>query len=124
MTDQSQWKATLRKDSDGATNVNFIFDGEHGHIQMDVPAGDLDMQNIDAAHIDELRRQYDGSCIISWPEDTGPDRTVQVGVSSGRILVSKLNGFMIALGDSFQRPIGDLDAAAAELLIIHVRSLV
>ncbi len=115
-----QWKATLRKDSDGTTTVNFIFDGERGHIQMDVPAGDLDLRNLDAAHVDELRRRYSESCIISWHEDAGPDRAVKVQVSSGRILVSKLNGAVLALGESIQGEIGDQDG---EWLIDHVRSL-
>ncbi len=115
MTDQPQWKATLRKDADGNTIVSFSFEGERGHIQMDAP-GDLDPGNLDGALADQVRRRAK-SCIISW----GLDRAVEVRVVSRSILVYKLNGAMLALGDRVEEGIGEQDP---EWLISHVRSLV
>ena len=116
-----QWRFELRKDSDGTMTAHFNFDGERGHIQMEASAGDLDLRNLDAAQVDELRGRYGESCIISWHEDVGPDRAVEVRVSAGRILVSKLNGVLLVLGDRVEGGVGDQDG---EWLISYVRSLV
>ncbi len=118
MTDQPQWKATLRKDSGGSTIVGFSFEGERGHIQMEAPAGNLDPGDLDDAL--EIRRRAK-SCVISWKDDAGFDRAVKVRVMSRSILVYKLIGDVLALGDRVQGEIGDQDP---EWLISHVRSLV
>ncbi len=107
-----QWKATLREDSDGNTIVSFSFEGERGHIQMD--AGKVDPRNLDNKQLDRLRRRAK-SCIISW----GLDRAVEVRVVARSILVYKLNGDALALGDRVEGRIGDQDP---EWLISHVRS--
>ncbi len=122
MTDQSQWKATLRKDSDGNTIVRFSFEGDRGHIQMDAPAGNLDLDPGDDALADQLRRRAK-SCIISWRDDAGLNRTVEARVSAGRIMVFKVNGNgpVLAVGDKVQGGIGDQDPVR---LISHVRSIV
>ncbi len=118
MTDQSQWKATLGEDSDGNTIVSFSFEGEHGDIQMD--AGKVDPRDLDNKQLDRLRRRAK-SCVISWRDDAGFDRAVEVRVMSRSILVYKLIGDVLALGDRVQGEIGDQDP---EWLISHVRSLV
>ncbi len=115
-----QWKATLREDSDGDTIVGFSLEGERGHIQMESLAGDLDPGDIDDALADEIRRRAK-SCVISWRDDAGFDRAVEVRVVAGTILVYKLNGIFLALGDGVQGVIVDQDP---EWLISHVRSLV
>ena len=76
-------------------------------------AGDLD----DAL---EIRRRAK-SCIISWGDDGGIDWAVEARVVSRSILVYKLNGDVLALGDRVEGGIGDQDP---EWLISHVRSLV
>ena len=111
-----QWKATLRKDT-----VSFSFDGERGHIQVDAPAGDLDPGDLDGALADQVRRRAK-SCVISWRDDAGLDRTVEVRVSGGRVLASKRDGAVLGLSDErVQGEIGDQDP---EWLISHVRGLV
>ncbi len=117
MTDQPQWKATLRKDA-----VSFSLEGERGHIQMDAPAGNLDLDpgDLDDALADQLRRRA-RSCTISWRDDAGLDRTVEVRVAGGRIMVHKLDGAVLALGERIEGRIGDQDG---EWLISYVRSLV
>ena len=120
MTDQSQWKATLREDSDGNTIISFSLEGEHGHIQMDAPAGDLDPGDLDDAMAAQMRRRAK-SCVISWRDDAGIDRAVEARVVSRSILVYKLTGAMLALGDRVEGGIGDQDP---EWLISYVRSLV
>ncbi len=112
-----RWKATLRKDA-----VSFSFEGERGHIQMDAPAGNLDLDpgDLHDALADQVRRRAK-SCTISWRDDAGIDRAVEVRVVARSILVSKLNGAKLALGDRVQGGIGDQDP---EWLISHVRSLV
>ncbi len=126
MTDQSQWKATLGEDSDGNTIVRFSLERDRGHIQMDAPAGDLDPGDLDDALAAQVRRRAK-SCIISWRDDAGIDRAVEVRVVSRSILVYKLNGaelgkgLVIAVGDRVQGEIGDQDP---EWLISHVRGLV
>ncbi len=122
MTDQPQWKATLRKDSVGSTIVGFSFEGERGHIQMEAPAGNLDLDpgDLDDALTAEIRRRAK-SCVISWRDDAGFDRAVDVRVMSRSILVYKLIGDVLALGDRVEGRIGDQDP---EWLISHVRSLV
>ncbi len=115
-----QWKATLREDSDGNTIVRFSLEGDRGHIQMDAPAGDLDSGDLDGALADQVRRRAK-SCVISWRDDAGFDRAVDVRVMSRSILVYKLIGDVLALGDRVQGEIGDQDP---EWLISHVRSLV
>ncbi len=105
---QPQWKSTVREDSYGNRIVSFFFEGERGDIQMDAPAG-------------EFRRRYAKSGIISWHEDAGPDRAVEVRVLFGMILVSKLDGAPLAQGDRVQGEIGDQNPG---WLISHVRSLV
>ncbi len=116
-----QWKATLRKDSDGTTTVNFIFDGELGHIQMDAPAGDLDLDpgDLDDALAAELLRRRAKSCIISWRDGAGLDGAVELRVVGGRLQVSDLHGTVLAVGDRVQGEIGDQDP---EWLINYVRS--
>ncbi len=121
MTDQSQWKATLREDSDGTKIVRFSFEGDRGHIQMDAPAGELDVRDLDDNQVDRLLRSRAKSCIISWRDDAGLDGALEVRVVAGRIQVYKLNGAKLALGDTVQGEIGDQDP---EWLISHVRSLV
>ncbi len=120
MTDQPQWKATLREDSDGDTIVGFTLEGERGHIQMESPAGDLDPGDIDDALADEIRRRAK-SCVISWRDNAGFDKAVEVRVVSRSILVYKLTGAMLALGDRVEGGVGDQDP---EWLISHVLSLV
>ncbi len=114
------WKATLREDADGNTIVRFSLGGDRGHIQMDAPAGDLDSGDLDGALADQVRRRAK-SCIIFWRDDAGIDRAVEVRVSGGRVLVYKLDGAVLALGDTVQGGIGDQDP---EWLISCVRSLV
>ncbi len=116
----SQWKTTLRKDSGGSTIVGFSLEGKRGHIQMDAPAGSLDPGDLDDSQLDRVRSRAK-SCVISWIDDAGLDRAVEVRVMAGRIMVYKLNGIFFALGDGVQGGIGDQDP---EWLIIHVRSLV
>ncbi len=120
MTDQPQWKATLGEDSDGNTIVRFSFEGDRGHIQMEAPAGDLDPGDLDGALADQIRRRVK-SCVISWKDDAGFERAVEVRVVSRSILVYKLNGDVLALGDRVEGGIGDQEP---EWLISHVRSLV
>ncbi len=126
MTDQPQWKATLREDSDGNTIVRFSLEGDRGHIQMDALAGDLDPGDLDGALADKIRRRAK-SCIISWRDDGGIDWAVVARVVARSILVYKLNGaelgkgMVVAVGDRVQGGIGDQDP---EWLISHVRSLV
>ncbi len=126
MTDQPQWKATLGEDSDGNTIVRFSFEGEHGDIQMDAPAGDLDPGDLDGALADQVRRRAK-SCVISWRDDGGIDWAVEARVVARCILVYKLNGaelgkgLVVAVGARVQGEIGDQDP---EWLISHVRSLV
>ncbi len=115
-----QWKATLREDSDGSKIVGFSLEGELGHIQMEAPAGDLASGDLDDALAAQIRRRAK-SCVISWRDDAGIDRAVEVRVVSRSILVYKLTGAMLALGDRVQGEIGDQDP---EWLISHVRSLV
>ncbi len=118
MTDQFQWKATLRKDA-----VSFSFEGERGHIQMDAPAGNLDLDpgDLDDALAAQLRRRAE-SCTISWMDNAGLNRTVEVQVSAGRVLVTKRDGAVFGLSDDrVQGEIGDQDP---ESLISYVRSLV
>ncbi len=113
-----RWKATLRKDA-----VSFSFEGERGHIQMDAPAGNLELDpgDLDDALADELRRPAE-SCTISWRDDAGFDRTVEARVSAGRVLVTKRDGAELGLSDErVQGEIGDQDP---ESLISYVRSLV
>ncbi len=116
----SQWKATLGEDSDGNTIVSFSLEGEHGHIQMDAPAGDLDPGDLDDALADEIRRRAK-SCVISWRGDAGIDRAVEVRVTGGRIMVHKLDGAVLMLGERVEGGVGD---QGPESLISHVRSLV
>ena len=117
MTDQ--WKTTLRKDSGGSTIVGFSFEGDRGHIQMD--AGKVDPRNLDNKQLDRLRRRAK-SCTISWRyQAQHRPRAVEVRVVGGNILVSKLNGALLAVGDRVQGEIGDQDP---EWLISHVRGLV
>ncbi len=118
MTDQSQWKATLREDSDGNTIVRFSLEGDRGHIQMEAPAGDLDLDpgDLDGALADQVRRRAK-SCIISWRDGAGLDRAVEVRVLFGMILVSKLDGAPLAQGDRVQGEIGDQNPG---WLISHV----
>ncbi len=120
----SQWKTRLRKDSGGSTIVGFSIEGERGHIQMDAPAGNLDLDpgDLDGALADQLRRRAK-SCTISWRDDAGLNRTVEVRVSAGRIMVFKVNGNgpVLAVGMKVQGGIGDQDPVR---LISHVRSLV
>ncbi len=116
-----QWKPTLREDADGNTIVSFSLEGEHGHIHMDAPAVNLDPGNLDEALADELRRRAK-SCTISWRyQAQHRPKAVEVRVVAGSILVSKLNGAVLALGDRVQGEIGDQDP---DWLISHVRSLV
>ncbi len=117
----SQWKTTLRKDSVGSTIVGFSLEGELGHIHMDAPAGDLDPGDLDEALAAQIRRRAK-SCVISWRyQAQHRPKAVEVRVVAGRIMVSKLTGAMLALGDRVQGGIGDQDP---EWLISHVRSLV
>ena len=118
-----QWKATLRKDSDGNTIVSFSFEGEHGHIQMDAPAGNLDLDpgDLDDALAAQLRRRTK-SCTISWRDDAGLNRTVEVRVSAGRVLASKRDGAVLGLSD--ERVHGEIGDQDPESLISYVRSLV
>ena len=126
MTDQPQWKATLRKDAEGNTIVSFSLEGEHGHIHMDAPAVNLDPGDLDEALADELRRRAK-SCIISWRDDAGLDWAVEARVVARSILVYKLNGaalgegLVVAVGDRVQGEIGDQDP---EWLISYVLGLV
>ncbi len=124
MTDQPQWKTTMREDSDGSKIVGFSLEGELGHIHMDAPAGDLDLNPGDLDYF-VLAAQLRGrakSCVISWRyQAQHRPKAVEVRVVAGRIMVSKLNGAMLALGDRVQGEIGDQDP---ESLISHVRSLV
>ncbi len=120
MTDQPQWKVTLREDADGTKIVEFSFEGERGHIQMEASAGILDPADLDDALADEIRRRAK-SCVISWRDDAGFDRAMEVRVVSRSILVYKLNGDVLALGDRVEEGIGEQDP---EWLISHVRSLV
>ncbi len=113
-----QWKVTLGEDADGTKIVEFSFEGERGHIQMD--AGEVDPGDLDDALADQLRRRVK-SCIISWKDDIGFDMAVEVRVVAGTILVYKQNGIFLALGEKVQGGIGDQDG---EWLINYVRSLV
>ncbi len=116
-----QWKPTLREDSDGNTIVSFSLEGEHGHIHMDAPAGDLDPGDLDGAMADQVRRRAK-SCIISWRyQAQHRPKAVEVRVVSRSILVYELTGAMLALGDRVEGGVGDQDP---EWLISHVRSLV
>ncbi len=118
-----QWKATLRKDSDGNTIVSFSFEGERGHIQMDAPAGNLELDpgDLDGALADQVRRRAK-SCIISWRDDAARNRTVEVRVSGGRVLASKRDGAVLGISD--ERVHGEIGDQDPEWLISHVRSLV
>ena len=71
----TQWKATLRRDA-----VSFSFEGERGHIQMDAPDGNLDLDpgDLDDALAAQLRRRAK-SCTISWTDDAGLDLIVTTG---------------------------------------------
>ncbi len=119
----SQWKTRLRKDSRGSTIVSFSLEGKRGHIQMDAPAGNLDPGDLDDNQLDGLRRSRAKSCVISWRDDAGLDRTVEVRVVAGRIMVFKVNGNgpVLAVGMWVQGGIEDQDPVR---LISHVRSLV
>ncbi len=121
MTDQSQWKATLREDSDGNTIVRFSLERDRGHIQMAAPAGDLDPGDLDGAMADQIRRRAK-SCIISWRDDAGLTRTVEARVVGGMVLVSNRDGAVLALSD--ERIHGEIGDQGPEWLISHVRSLV
>ena len=124
MTDQPQWKFTLREDSDGSKIVGFSLEGERGHIQMDAPAGDLDLNPGDLDYFvlaAQLRRRAK-SCIISWRNRAGLDRTVEVRVVGGLVLVSNRDGDVLALGD--ERVHGEIGDQDPEWLISYVRSLV
>ncbi len=114
----TQWKATLRRDA-----VSFSFEGERGHIQMDAPAGtlDLDPGDLDDALADQVRRRAK-SCTISWRDDAGLNRTVEVRVSAGRVLASKRDGAVLGLSD--ERVHGEIGDQDPESLISYVRSLV
>ena len=113
-----QWKTTLRKDA-----VSFSFEGERGHIQMDAPAGhlDLDPGDLHDALADQVRRRAK-SCTISWRDDAGLNRTVEVRVSAGRVLASKRDGAVLGLSD--ERVHGEIGDQDPESLISYVRSLV
>ncbi len=113
MNEQSQWKATLRKDT-----VSFSFEGERGHIQVDAPAGDLDPGDLDGALADQIRRRAK-SCVISWRDDAGLDGAVEVRVVAGRIQVSDLHGNVLGLSD--ERVHGEIGDQDPESLISHVR---
>ena len=105
---EPQWRATLRED-DGNTIVSFTFEGERGHVQMDAPAGDLDLGGLDVAQAAALRRKAQ-SCIISWKDDAGHTRTViarVVGASS--IQFSTPKGRPLGRAKSYHKPIGDQD---------------
>ncbi len=115
-----QWKATLREDSHGNRIVRFSLEGDRGHIRMEAPAGNLDQGDLDDALAAEIRRRAK-SCTISWKDDAGLDRVVEVRVSGGRIMVHKLDGAVLALGERVQGEIGD---QGPESLISYVRSLV
>ncbi len=116
-----QWKVTLGEDAYGSRIVRFSLEGNRGHIQMDAPPGELNARDLDGALADQVRRRAK-SCIISWRyQAQHRPRAVKVRVLAGRILVSKLNGAKLALGDTVQGGIGDQDP---EWLISHVRSLV
>ena len=119
MNEQSQWKATLRKDT-----VSFSFEGERGHIQMDAPAGnlELDQGDLDGALAAQLRQRAN-SCTISWRDDAGLNRTVEVRVSGGRLLISSRDGGAM-LGLSDERVHGEIGDQDPEWLISYVRSLV
>ncbi len=117
------WKATLRGDADGNTIVGFSLEGDRGHIEMDAPAGNL---NLDPGDIDDvlaadLRRRAN-SCIIFWRDDAGIDRAVEARVLAGKILVTKLDETVLALGD--ERVHGEIGDQDPEWLISYVRSLV
>ena len=109
-----QWKVTLGEDAYGSRIVRFSLEGDRGYIQMDAPPGELDARDLDDNQVDRLLRSRAKSCIISW----GLDRAVEVRVVGGNILVSKLNGALLAVGDRVQGGIGDQDP---ESLISHVR---
>ena len=115
-----QWKATLRKESDGNTIVAFSLEGDRGRIQMEALAGKLDLapEDLDFAIAAELRRRAK-SCVISWRDDAGVEKAVEVQVVGGRITVSDLHGTVLALGDRVEGGIGDQDP---EWLISHVRN--
>ncbi len=113
MTDQPQWKATLRKDT-----VSFSFDGERGHIQVDAPAGDLDPGDLDGALADQVRRRAN-SCIISWRDDAGLDGAVELRVVGGRLQVSDLHGTVLGLSD--ERVHGEIGDQDPEWLTSYVR---
>ena len=117
----SQWKTTLRKDSGGSTIVGFSREGERGHIQMDAPAGSLDPVDIDDDQLDRIRSRAK-SCIISWRDDAGLNRTVEVRVSGGMVLVSKRDGAVLGISD--ERVHGEIGDQDPESLISYVRSLV
>ncbi len=121
MMDQSQWEATLGEDSFGNRIVRFSLEGDRGHIQMDAPAGELDVRDLDDNQVDRLLRSRVKSCIISWRDRAGLDRAVEVRVAGGRIMVHKLDGAVLALGERIEGGIGDQDG---EWLISYVRGLV
>ena len=113
-----RWKATLRKDA-----VSFSFEGERGHIQMDAPPGNLDLDpgDLDDALAAQLRQRAK-SCTISWTDDAGLSRTVEVRVSGGCVLVSKRDGAVLGISD--ERVHGEIGDQDPESLISYVRSLV
>ncbi len=117
----SQWKTKLRKDADGNTIVSFSLEGDSGHIQMDAPAGDLDLGDLDDALADQVRRRAK-SCIISWRDDAGLDGAVELQVVAGRVQVSDLHGTVLGISD--ERVHGEIGDQDPEWLISHVRSLV
>ncbi len=114
----THWKATLRRDA-----VSFSFEGERGHIQMDAPAGnlDLDPRDLDDALAAQIQRRAK-SCTISWTDDAGLNRTVEVRVSGGCVLVSKRDGAVLGISD--ERVHGEIGDQDPESLISYVRSLV
>ena len=121
MTNQSQWEATLGEDSFGNRIVRFSLEGDRGHIQMEAPAGELDVRDLDDNQVDRLLRSRAKSCIISWRDRAGLDRAVEVRVAGGRIMVHKLDGAVLALGERVEGGVGDQDG---EWLISYVRGLV
>ena len=62
------------------------------------------------------------SCTISWRDDAGLNRTVEVRISAGRVLASKRDGAVLGLSD--ERVHGEIGDQDPESLISYVRSLV